>query len=167
MDTKRQRIANFYIFAERIGVDADTADKLRRIEMSLHRWAEAECNGEIQRGDDEVVSLNTLEQPCASCKVRKGRSHRSDCTGGNHTLTTIPGKPRRYYGPNMDRSYPVADREAGALKRLAKIMEGLPHLVAYHQTDPRGCALYLVPKDKLQDGHDISSVYNRGFGVCY
>lgn len=131
-DTKRQRIANFYIFAERIGVDADTADKLRRIEMTLRRWAEAECNGEIQR----------------------------DGENGE-------GKPQRYYGPNMDRSYPIADREAGALKRLAAIMATLPDLVAYHQTDPRGCALYLVPKDKLTDGADIGSVYNRGFGVCY
>lgn len=156
MDTKRQRIANFYIFAERIGVDTETADKLRRIEMTLHRWAEAECNGEIQRNDpDDTISCApgcASRVPCGECTC--GRADRL-------------GKPRRYYGPNMDRSYPVADREAGALKRLAKIMEGLPHLVAYHQTDPRGCALYLVPKDKLQDGHNISSVYNRGFGVCY
>lgn len=131
-DTKAQRIANFYMFAERIGVDADTADKLRRIEMTLHRWAEAECNGEIQRDGDDG-----------------------------------DGKPRRYYGPNMDRSYPIADREAGALKRLAAIMQTLPHLVAYNQTDPRGCAMYLIPKDKIEKGEDISSIYTRGFGVCY
>lgn len=164
-DTKRQRIANFYMFAERIGVDMDTADKLRRIEMTLHRWAEDECNGEIQREEVqptfEAISVGSAH--CKNCE-ETANLHQSVTLNCNRT---IDGKPRRYYGPNMDRSYPVADREAGALKRLAKIMESLPHLVAYHQTDPRGCALYLVPKDKLTDGHDISSVYNRGFGVCY
>lgn len=130
--TKRQRMLNFYEFIGRLGIDSNTADKLRRIEMTLHRWAEAECNGEIQR----------------------------DGENGD-------GKPRYYYGPNMDRSYPIADREAGALKRLETIMAAYPEMVAYHQTDPRGCALYLVPKDKLGDG-DISSLYSSlGFGVCY
>lgn len=156
METKAQRIANFYMFAERYGLDMETADKLRRIEMTLHRWAEAECNGEIQRDDpDDTVSCapNCASRvPCGECTC-----DRADRLG----------KPRFYYGPQMDKSYPIADREAGALKRLAKIMEGLPHLVAYHQTDPRGCALYVIPKDKIA-GRPLDQIYlSCGFGVSY
>ena len=114
-----------------LGVANQDALALRRIEMTLHRWAEAECNGEIQR----------------------------DGENGD-------GKPQCYYGPNMDRHYPVADREAGALKRLSKIMEAHPEWTFYHQTDPRGCALYIIQNERLAD-RPIDSYYSQGFGVCF
>lgn len=129
--TKAQQQAYFYQKMSEFGFTYDEADKLRRIEMTLQRWAEAECNGEIQR----------------------------DGENGD-------GKPRRYCGPNMDRSYPVADREAGALKRLSKIMAAHPEWVTYHQTDPRGCALYIIQKEWLGD-HPIDTYYSQGFGVCF
>lgn len=44
---------------------------------------------------------------------------------------------------------PVADREAGALRRLANIMRAHPSLWFYHQGDPRGCALYVGRKSRL------------------
>jgi len=31
------------------------ASILRRAEMTLHRWHERECNGEVQRGDDGIA----------------------------------------------------------------------------------------------------------------
>ena len=37
---------------DRAGFDVDTADALRRIEMTLSRWSERECNGEIERDGD-------------------------------------------------------------------------------------------------------------------
>lgn len=61
---------------------------------------------------------------------------------------------------------PVADREAGALKRLAAIMARYPALRAYHQTDPRGCALYILKASDLRRGENIASVYTRGLAVC-
>jgi hypothetical protein len=123
---------------------------MRRIEMTLSRWGEAMCNGEIQR--DEKT-----------------------------------GKPFR-------GRYAIADREAGALKRLEKIVsarnarhpESLVH--AYHQTDPRGCTLYVVRVSDLPDTNDddmrrhsgdwplkseatrlqwaLECYYTRGLAVC-
>lgn len=47
---RRQRLMNR--LAD-LGFSYDEANKLRRIEMTLHRWSEEECNGTIQRDGDE------------------------------------------------------------------------------------------------------------------
>ena len=133
MNRKNQRILEFYTRAARHGIVAADIEKLRRIEMTLHRWAEHECNGNIQR------------------------------EGAN-----ADGKPRWYYEIAGKRnSYAIADKERGALKRLAKIMEKYPQFIAYHQGDPRGCALYLVPKKDIPKDVTIDCCYSRGFAVCY
>lgn len=68
--------------------------------------------------------------------------------------------PRCY--PNPDRSsysYPIPDREAGAIKRMDKIIKAHPGLAWYHQTDPRGAQVYVYSVDKLE-GRSIDSIYN-------
>jgi hypothetical protein len=116
---------------EALGFTFEEARQLRRIEMTLRRWREAECNGDIQR--DETT-----------------------------------GKPYRQYGNGSGpfQTCSVADRERGALKRLAKIMTSHPDFIAYHQGDPRGCALYILAKKDVRRGEDVSAVYNRGLAVC-
>lgn len=142
--TKAMRIADFYNRMEKMGFTHAETETLRLAQLTLHRWAERECNGEIER--DETT----------------GKVH-----------------PYNHNGDRM--KYTVPDREKGALKRIAKIVsdrntrnwigfngsiaEMPTTLHAYHQTDPRGCSLYLVSIEQL-GGADISSVYNRGFGVC-
>ena len=127
-NTKKEQTARFYNTMADLGFRFDETETLRRAQITLHTWAEHECNGVIQRDDDT-------------------------------------GKPRRYYGRNMDHSAPAPDREKGALARIAAVMSGHPELVSYHQTDPRGCALYIIRKADAA-GRDISSVYNRGVAVC-
>jgi hypothetical protein len=74
------------------------------------------------------------------------------------------GIPYRYYGQYMDRKYRTADREAGAIKRVHEIAARYG-LTAYHQTDPRGCAVYLLRPEDLSPGKDIGCIYNRGVAV--
>ena len=95
-------------------ITAPDIEALGRIERTLHRWAEDECNGDIER--DEVT----------------GRPYR-DCRNYSFGSTIIPFRRA------------VADRERGALARLAGIMARYPALQAYHQSDPRGCALWILP----------------------
>ena len=38
-------------------------------------------------------------------------------------------------------------------------------ILPYHQTDPRGCALYLLTRAQL-GADNIESVYTRGLAVC-
>lgn len=123
----RQRIES------RCGVSVSEADAnvLRRIEMTLHRWAELECGN----GDD----------------------YKSWCVSRDEQT----GKPFMEYHFHDGRyaRYSTSDREAGALKRLGKLCTRLG-LHFYHQTDPRGCALY-VSNEPLTDQD-----YNRGVAVC-
>ena len=77
-------------------------------------------------------------------------------------------KPYLVTHPHTGKSHrrAVADREAGALRRLAKLMAGHPEWLAYHQGDPRGCALYLVRREDVKPGELLDAVYSRGFAVC-
>jgi hypothetical protein len=63
------------------------------------------------------------------------------------------------------RLHRAPDRERGALKRLETIMARYPALAHYVQGDPRGCALHLIPRDKI-DGRDLDAIYSsRGYPV--
>lgn len=82
-------------------------------------------------------------------------------------------------GVTTTHRYRIADLEAGALKRLkaivgarnsrASVIAELPAMQEpidfFHQTDPRGCALYLVKRSDL-NGQPIEQVYSRGLAVC-
>jgi hypothetical protein len=56
----------------------------------------------------------------------------------------------------------TANRESGALRRLASIMERYPNATYHHQGDPRGCALYII--DANEKNPDAN--YTRGIAVC-
>lgn len=115
-----------------LGISAEHTETLRRISMTLRRWFERECNGEVQR--DEVT-----DKPYAYMGYRNGA---------------------------YAAKYPVADRETGARKRLATLMAHYPTLTTYVQTDPRGCALYVLTAEHLAGVYPIESIYNRGVSVC-
>jgi hypothetical protein len=128
----------------KLGLSESEIITLRRCEMTLQRWFEYECG----TGDDRIT-----------------RSIERDENG--------EGKPfmRVQYATSTgwhDSKYPIADREAGARKRIAKIMKAHSRrLVAYIQGDPRGCALYILRKgNDIKRGEDINSIYSRGFAVC-
>lgn len=140
-ETKIERTARFFARMSELGFSYSEAQSLRRIEMTLQRWAELECG----TGDDRV-----------SISVE-----RDEDTGKPFERRQFMG----YGGKWQDIRTPCHDREAGALKRLARIMAGHPDLWSYHQGDPRGCALYIGRKSDV-NGHDIRQVYNRGFAVC-
>ena len=93
------------------------AAKLRRAEATLHRWAEGEC------GDSNDYASTVIE--------RDG----DDATD----------KPYRVVRPHKGGAhrYTIPDRERGALATVAKVCAEIgAHY--YHQTDPRGCALYVA-----------------------
>lgn len=107
---------------------------LLRIQSTLHRWAELEC------GTDQ------------------GCIERDEKTG----VPLIRRDVQISGGRTVTLSNQVPDREDGALKRLDGIMRNHPTLTYYHQTDPRGCALYVFAK---AEGLTESN-YNRGVAVC-
>lgn len=55
--------------------------------------------------------------------------------------------------------FPVEDYSMRAVKRLDKLFAKHPDLTWYHQTDSRGCALYVLKKADIE-GKDIDQVYS-------
>lgn len=53
LNRKAERLAQFIRNADAYGVTLEDAHALRRIGLTLQRWAEAECNGDIQREGDQ------------------------------------------------------------------------------------------------------------------
>lgn len=145
------RKAKFQLFAKLagLGFTYDESTALRRIEMTLARWAEREC------GDGSDWAIERDE---------------------------VTGKPfNTYHGEGNAKRYPIADKEAGALRRLGKIVanrntrnwvgsgvaiaESPGFVLAYHQGDCRGAMLYLITREQL--GADkLDSAYTRGLAVC-
>lgn len=121
----------------RAGIEYEDALALRRIEMTLRRWFEAE------RGSYNAYASFTIERdepdspPYRVCRLYDGRVIRSR----------------------------TPDRETGARRRLAKIMAKYPGFGYYVQTDPRGCALYIMRPGDVGAGDDVSCVYTRGLPV--
>jgi hypothetical protein len=140
--TKTQRAIEFFRRMESLGIDYSTAQRLRRIEMTLHRWNELECGA----GDDKVT-----------------RSIERDEATGKPSMRVQYATAHGW----QDRSWPIPDKETGALKRLSAIMANYPALWSHHQTDPRGCALYVGRKSDLRPDESVGGQYYRGIAVCF
>lgn len=141
-----------------VGVETiEDREAPRRISMTLQRWFELECGDGNQHGAWAIV---------------RGRKERDADGKTKKFIHDDDGKPYMEHhiynhgrGPDTVRHSAIPDREKGARKRLAKIMMKYPRLVVYVQTDPRGCALYILRKDDVPAGSDISSLYTRGVAV--
>ncbi len=136
------------------------AESLRRISMTLHRWHELECGDGNEYGSWAIVRGRMRTFVPEEGKAVRQFEHDDD------------GKPyleRHHYrhgvGKDSVTHTPIDDREAGALKRLKAIMARYPSLSYYVQTDPRGCALYILKPGDVPEGADASSYYSRGLAV--
>lgn len=97
-----------------INLPLNDASTLRRAELALQRWAELECGDANESGSYGIERDETTGQPFM-----------------------------RHITNKKDFRYPIPDRESGALRRVAAICK-LLGLHYFHQTDPRGCALYIA-----------------------
>lgn len=118
---------------QRRGINAsfEQAETLRRAELTLQRWFEQEC------GDSNDYNSWAIE-----------RDPETD-------------KPYRVVYPHTGKSYRtrIADREAGARRRIAAVCADLG-CFHYVQTDPRGCALYVSAEPFAEFDH------SRGVACC-
>lgn len=89
------------------------------------------------------------------CGTEYGCIERDETTGKTYWLNSM-----------SRRRSPVADRETGAKRRLAKLMAKYPTLGFYIQGDPRGTALYILRPGDVPEGKDADAYYSRGIPVC-
>jgi hypothetical protein len=105
------------------------------------------------------ISLTLRHWYALECGNDYGAIERDDTTG----------KP--YMKTQRGTRYPVADRETGALRRLAAIIDARnerraePPLNTYIQTDPRGATLYILRPDDIPTDKDPAAYYSRGICV--
>jgi len=99
-----------------------------------------------------------------SLTLRRWSEH--ECNGAIQR-DGVRGDGVPYWHSTFDgrKLYRAPDRERGALKRLNQIMARYPALIHYVQGDPRGCALHLIPREKVE-GRDLDAIYSsRGYPV--
>ncbi len=118
----------------------------------------------ISRADAESlrrISMTLHRWHEMECGTDGGCIERDELTGKTYWLNSMTG-----------RRSPINDREAGAKRRLAKIIERFNaskpdggNLVPYVQGGPRGCALYIVRVADIPGGVDLDSCYSRGVAV--
>src|SRR5258706_2345178 len=111
--------------ARGINLSFDEANTLRRAEKVLQRWAEQEC------GDSNDYKSWAIE-----------RDEKTDIpymVEHMHVEARPGGSLYSNHGTYRTR---IADREARALRRVKAVCSKWG-LYYYHQTDPRGCALYV------------------------
>ena len=129
------------------------AESLRRISMTLHRWHELECGDSNSYGSWAIVRGR---------KDRDGFTHDDDGKPFIESHHFFHGKGNDYVSYTS-----IADCEGGARRRLARIMARYPSLQAYVQTDPRGCALYILTPEQMNGvlPQEIDAIYSRGLAV--
>ena len=128
-----------------LGFSFDECEKMRRISLTLRRWFELEC------GDGNEWADWAIER---------------DENGEGRPFMVTHYHPRNGSQARTTKS-PVADRETGARKRLAAIIQGRNERASgkvetYIQTDPRGASLYILRPGDIPEGCDPSLYYNRG-----
>lgn len=123
------------------GVSEPDAWALRRIAMTLQRWHELECGDGNEWGSWSIERGENGEGPPFMVHHSHG--------GPDYRVTRTR----------------IADREKGARKRLARIMQGYPNLRAYVQTDPRGASLYILRPGDVPEGEKEESWYSRGVAI--
>jgi hypothetical protein len=134
MDNAERKDLELQQAARQHGISLSLADAriLRRAEMTLHRWDEQRCGWSTPGPYGASFVLVRDENGCeCGCKERPYLEIHPN-TGLNIGMERVP------------------DRERGALKRIKAVCEkyaapnGSP-LKYYHQSDPRGAALYISP----------------------
>jgi hypothetical protein len=137
-----------------LGFTRQETEALRRISMTLQRWHELEC------GTGNGQTTISVE--------RDGEN------GDGRPYKRIQYPSAQGY---VDRRWPIADRERGALKRLEAIIGArnarvkptdgatrIDPVSVYIQGDPRGAALYILRPGDIPDGAAVESYYSRG--IC-
>ncbi len=122
----------------------------------------------IARTFAQLLALGLTIDECEQLRrgsMRLSRWAEMEC---NHDVSRedIAGKVTiRYCRDNGDISRPfvIADRETPAIKRCEAIAKA-HGLVFYHQSDPRGCAVYIGRANDL-GGVPIDSAYTRLIAV--
>lgn len=115
----------------RLGIGERDAGRLRKIEATLHRLCEEDCNRGLSPREERMI-----ETRVETARLIVAQAWADTANAVNHD-------------------------------ELASACETGRGPAVYFQSDPRGCALYVVPPSVLErfPGHEIDSIYSSGIAV--
>lgn len=136
-----------------LGFTTGESDALRRISLTLHRWAEHECNGVIERDE-----------------TRQNRPFWSNPNTGRHYVAPVADRQR---GAIKRLKTIISSRNQRVITRMNEptTLQGCldqvldVSLAYYVQGDPRGAMLYLLRPGDVPEGADVDSYYSRGVAI--
>ncbi len=138
--TKKQQTARFFNLMAENGFTYDETAALLKSERALRKWGELACG----TGDD----------------ARSVHIFRDESGKPFYSVQFYAG------GQWRERIQPRRDTEKAALAKVDAIMANKPGFRAYHQTDPRGCSLYIIRPGDIEAGENVHALYNRGIALC-
>lgn len=169
MSSKSSRETEYMLNTlQRHGISRADAEALRRISMTLNRWFELECgsdHGHIER--DETTGKPYMVYHVNTSAVTGGyrKSPIADREkGAEKRLAAIMSR----INSHTNWCAAVAPIPFGAIAEHGPCNCGMAErgqLSAYIQTDPRGCALYIIRPDDVPAGAEVDSYYSRGLAV--
>lgn len=132
-----------------LGFTVTEARTLRRISMTLSRWAEHDCNGTIERDEN-----------------RNNRPFWSHPGTGRHFVAPVADRERGALR-RLDAVVTARNVRAGWVQNAGYygVQPSTPPLLHYVQGDPRGAALYILRPGDVPAGSDVESCYNRGVAI--
>lgn len=161
-----------------VSLTFEDANALRKAQKTLHRWAELECGD----GDNYVSWAIERDEgtgkPFLVTHRHEGIQWRVEWHSqtGNYRMDLVrwfaTEEDARNYAGNalcnkgrngvrvvggMSRWTAIPDRETGAIKRVAAVCQA-NGLHFYHQTDPRGYALYVAREPLTESNYSSRGV---------
>ena len=132
-----------------LGFTTGESDALRRISLTLHRWAEHECNGIIERDE-----------------TRRDRPFWSNPNTGRHFVAPVADRQRGALR-RLDAIVTARNVRAGWVQNAAYygLAPSASPLSHYVQGDPRGAMLYILRPGDVPEGADVDSYYSRGIAI--
>jgi hypothetical protein len=132
-----------------LGFTPGESDALRRISLTLHRWAEHTCNGTIERD-----------------ATRQDRPFWSHPHAGRHCVAPVADRERGALR-RLEAIVTARNVRAGWVQNAGYygVTPSASPLSHYVQGDPRGAMLYILRLGDVPDGQDADSYYSRGIAI--
>lgn len=110
---------------------------------------------------DDIAKLLRIEK-----KLRRWHELQCGADAGHVEEVGEEGSGNWEFVNRHGHRSPIRNATEQARKTLNAFKTVDPDLLFYVQTDPRGCALYLLKKSQVESGEDVNAVYSRGVAIC-
>lgn len=129
-------------------------------EKTLRTLRLAQSLAHFKLSPDDIAKLLRIEK-----KLRRWHELQCGVDAGHGEEVGGEGSGKWEFVNRHGNRSPIRDAGKQAGKVLNAFTAENPDLIFYVQTDPRGCALYLLGKQQIGFGETAETVYTRGVPI--